>query len=288
MLRSAPQTPFVFSLVSITLVLFFLGFFGLLALSGQFVIDRTKEDLELKALLASGVTVDQGRRLADALRESPFVKAIRYRSREDILAEFSDLGPEFKNAMKGYNPFLASINIQLEAGYINADSVRALSAQLLTHPEIAEVDYPITLVETVNTRSGWILRGSIAIALLLALLAYLMILNTVKLAIFSRRLIIRSMQLIGATSAYIRWPFVRIGLVQGSLGGLIASGLLFGILVVLQLQFDALGVDLSPLSRGLPTLVLFSGLVLFGATLGYLSSRIALGRYLHKSLDEIA
>lgn len=288
MLRAAPQSPYVFSLVSITLVLFFLGFFGLLALTGQFVIDRTKEDLELKALLSTGVTVDQGRRLTEALRESPYVKAIRYRSREDILAEFDDLGGDFKDAIKGHNPFLASINIQLEAAYINADSIRALSAQLLTHPEISEVDYPITLVETVNTRSGWLLRGSVAIAALLALLAYLMILNTVKLAIFSRRLVIRSMQLIGATAAYVRWPFVRIGLVQGTLGGLIASGLLFGILFVLQLQFDALGVDLTALSQGPATLTLFGGLVLLGASLGYLSSRIALSRYVNKSLDEIA
>jgi cell division transport system permease protein len=287
-MSSQPQTPYVFSLVSITLVLFFLGFFGLLALSGKYVIDRTKEDLELKALLTEGTQPDQAARLLDALRERPYIKTIRYRSREDIFGEFAQLGGDFKEAMQGYNPFLSSINIQLNAEYIQGDSIRAISRELLTHREVSEVDYPISLIETVNYRSGWILQASAGVAVLLGLLAYLMILNTVKLAIFSRRLIIRSMQLIGATAAYVRWPFVRIGLIQGSLGGAFAAALLCAILLALQAQFDTVGIDIRALSQGTPTLILYGSLVLLGATLGYLSSRVALSRYLNKSLDEIA
>ncbi len=288
MAGSSPQTPFVFSLISITLVLFFLGFFGVLGLGARFFIDAQKERLELKALLQPGVTAEQARALVSRLRTDPYVRTIRYRSPQELMAEFAELDKEFNRGLEGVNPFLGSINVQLQPDYVNADSVRSLSQALLRHEIIREVDYPISLIETVNLRSGWLFRGSLAISLLLAALAYLMILNTVQLAIFSRRLSIRSMQLIGATASYVRRPFVQLGMVQGGLGGLIAAGLLFGLLLLLQLQLEGFDFDLRELTYGRPTMALFGGLIVLGAVLGYLSSRVALSRYLNKSLDEIA
>ncbi len=286
------RTTFIPSMVSIALVLFFFGMFALIPLGGKVLVDTAKEELVLKAMLAEGTTEQQARGIIGQVKGKPYVKAMVYRSRQDAMKEFKDLGDDFVKAMDGFNPFLSSVNIKLNAQYIQEDSIRAISTQLMQNAEVVEVDYPIRLIERVNDRIGLVMNLALPLGVILATIAFLLILNTVKLAIFSKRLTIRTMQLIGATNSFIRAPFIRIGILQGFLGGVLAVLLLGGLLVLTRFQMINLDEEfqygLDEVLYSTATQVLFISLIVFGALLGWVSSKVAVNRFLNKNLDQIA
>jgi cell division transport system permease protein len=284
------RTTVIPSLISISLVLFFLGLFAMIAVGGKLIVDKAKENLVLKAMLAEGTTNEQALRILRQLQNQPYVKQLGYLSRQDALKlQTKDLGDDFVKAMDGMNPFLSSINVRLNAEYIHSDSIRVITQQIMQNAEVQEVDYPIKLIEKVNDRIDLWMQISLAIGLVLLAVAFFLILNTVKLAIFSKRLMIRTMQLIGATNGFIRAPFIRIGILQGFFGGLIANALLLGLLFGLRYQLDVeeFQYAIDDLLTGRGMLVLYLSLIVLGVLLGWFSSNTAVNRFLNKNLDQI-
>jgi len=278
------RTPFFSSLVNITLVLYFLGLFAVVALTFDIVLDDAREVLEMKLLLKDEATEEAGRAIAETYQDAPFVKEIHYVSKAEALESF-EVGEEFAaEALGGINPLPASVNIRLEGEYINEDSILVLGELFVQHPEVQEVDYPINLIQKVDDNRIVIYQVGAVLALLLILIAFFLIVNTVRLAIYSRRLAIRTMQLIGATAGYITAPFLRIGLMQGLVGSVISVALIH--LTVFLVSENFLTLDTLLHSLGLKLLYAF--LIIFGGALGLFSSYMAVRRFLYKQLDQIA
>lgn len=284
MARSTATTPFTTSLVSISLVLFFLGLFATLAISMRSVLGYQKENLELVAVLVPGIAPERIEAVRKEVAQQPFVKSVRYVSAQEAYQTVVKEDPAFAQAMDSLNPFPASLNLHLRAEAITGPGVEAARAYLQQFPEITDINYPIEFIEKVDANSTLITQISLAIGLVLIGIAYLLILNTVRLAIYSRRFVIRTMQLVGATQGYIRRPFVRLGLLQGFIGGLVANVLLVG----LVLLFHYVVFPLEPLLQSTALQALYLALILFGTLLGWLSSKRAVNKFLDKTLDQLA
>jgi cell division transport system permease protein len=173
--------------------------------------------------------------------------------------------------------------IKLSPGYYVADSLEKVSADIEGIEGVFEVTYVEKLINTVLeniTRISLILLG---IAIMLVIVVVVLINNTIKLALFSQRFLIRSMQLVGATSSFIKRPFLGRAFMHGIFAGLIASALLYWLL---QLAYNNLP-ELQILANTELTLLLLGGIVVFGGLLGWLSTRGAMSRYLKLSLDEL-
>lgn len=264
------------------MILFFLGLFILFALAGKIVVDAARDDLEMKILLVNGAGKNEADEVIQKLKNKPFIKKIRYVSQSEALKELN-LGKEFLEANKNKAPFFSSVNIRLTKEYFSPDSLKKIETELESYKNVQDIDFPIRLIELINNRGWAFWQVAIILGIILSFGAYLLILNTVRLDIYSKRLTIRSMQLIGATRNYIRKPFVNLGVIQGAIGGLNAT-----LMIVLLLMFVSFSViDLDVIFKSKELYILFIFLIIFGSTLGYVSSHRAVDRYLDKHLDEI-
>jgi cell division transport system permease protein len=282
------RSPFGFSLFNISLVLFFLGIFFLLAFTFHSVVQRSKENLEMDIILEHQVSAEKGQALAQQMNQQYFTQSARYESKEEALENYADqTGDQFIKTMDGVNPMPASVKVKLAPAYRNPDSVQKISLNLLQvkRSMIHEVKYPINLVEKVDRNSKVITTIALILGVALTLITLLIIMNTVRLAIFSRRLLIRSMQLVGATAQFIRRPFLRIGFLQGLIAGVIASGLLAAFIYLVDRYsrvFDLQFLLFDPMIH-----VFLGALVIFGGVIGLLSSYLAVNRFLHRKLEDI-
>jgi cell division transport system permease protein len=274
-------TSYVTTVISITLVLFMLGLLGMLVLHARKLSDYVKENIGFSIMIREGAKESAVFQLKKKLDIEPFVKSTEYITREKAAQIFSrELGEDFVGFL-GFNPLLPSIDLRLKAGYANPDSIRKIETQLLSYDEVKEVDYHRPLVDQINrnvNKIGMVILGFSAILLLISVA---LINNTIRLSVYSKRFLLRSMQLVGATRRFITRPFLLRGFFQGFISGLAAIGLLM--LVV----FFAV--------REIPELVEIQDLYLFGAlfllvlVLGVLiswsSTYFAVRKYLRMKAD---
>jgi cell division transport system permease protein len=261
-----------------------LGLYALFLLAGRLLLESARENLEYRVLLYP--TVEEGaiQAMGTWLQSQSLVREVRYVSPEEALTTFTKTaGEDFMRAMEGINPFPPMYKVRLRGQYLSADNLKILSSRVLEWDIVKEIDYPLALLNILEERArliGWIGLG-VGVVLLIAV--YLLIFSTVRLAIFSRRLEIRTMELVGATAAYIERPFILIGLFQGLVGALLA---------VLFIHVGLIGLDRYVLP--LPQLLLdvrlgliYGGLVVIGAVMGLFASKMAIRRFLHQTLDKL-
>jgi cell division transport system permease protein len=277
-------TPNLFALINITLVLFFLGIFAMIALSFDLIIRTAKEQQEMKVILSDATTEAEARFLLDRLKNEPYAKEIRYVTKQGALKEFQYAGEDFLDAMDGINPLPASLNLRLKDDFQTSEEIMRISRDLLKNREVQEVDFPIKLIEQANENRTIIYQIAAVVGIVLVLIAYFLIHNTIRLSIYGRRLVIRSMQLIGATRGFIMRPYLGIGLAQGFFGGVLAVALIHGMLSYLSANY----LNLDILTESSTLLVLYASLITFGTLLGFFSSWMAVSRYLDKPLEQLA
>ncbi|MCS7085884.1 MAG: permease-like cell division protein FtsX [Bacteroidia bacterium] len=279
------RVPLLSTIANIALILFFVGLFAFAVLGGSIVARTAMEQLELKVVLADFVSEDEGRKLQKELSQKVYVRSARYISKNEARASFSAAGEDFLTESEMTVPLPATIHLSLKHMYIDQDSVERINKELLQNPQITEIYYPVKLIKQVDDNVDRLLPAVAGIGLALLAAAFFLILNTVRLAIHARRFAIRTMWLVGATPAYVRAPFLRLGTLQGLVGGTIASGLLILLISALE-KFT--GLDFSLVAFHPHSLALYALLALFGGVLGYLSSYVAVNKYLGKTLDQIA
>jgi cell division transport system permease protein len=284
-MRSKTRSTFFTSLFSISLVLFFLGICMIAALAGKLIVDTAKEELELKVLISDEAPPKRVLEIRSEIEDIPGIKSLRFLNKDQAGKEFiATTGDNFREALGNFNPFMASFNLRLHRDYVNRDSLKRFQKLILEYPEVAEVDYPIDLIAQVDENTNILAQIGLLIGVVVIIITYFLIYGTVKLSVHSKRLMIRTMQLIGATSDFIRRPFVQTGILQGFTGGIIASLLLLSGQVILVQQFHFL----QDLFLHYEFLSVYLFLILTGTLLGWISSRMAVNRFLHKRLDEIA
>ena len=273
------------SLMSITLVLFLLGVFALLMMHAQKLSNHLKENIGFEVVMNSNVKEANILKLQQELDSMPAVKSTEYISKEEAIHRLSeDLGEDFLQWLGNEeNPLLPSIDVRFNADWANNDSLNRIQAQLLQNNDIKEIYYQKSLVSLINQNVRRIGLALAVASLILLLIAITLIRNTIRLSIYSKRFLVRSMQLVGATASYIRRPFIKSGISQGFFGALLADVSLALLLYGLMQRLP----ELTLIQDYRIIICIFVGIIVLGILLGGLSTRIALRKYLHADIDRL-
>jgi len=277
------QGSYFTSIISISLVLFLLGLVGLLILNTRKLSDYVKENIGFSVILKDNVKEVDIIRLQKNLDATAYVKATEYITKDRAARELqAELGEDFVDFL-GYNPLLASIDVKLYADYANPDSIAVIENDLQTYPQVKEVFYQKSLVHLVNENVKRISFIILAFSGLLFIIAVALINNTIRLSVYSRRFIIRTMQLVGATRGFIRRPFLYKSTFHGVLGALIAIGLITGTLYYLENEFEEL-ISLQDIETlGL----LFLSVIVLGVMISWASTYFAVNKFLNIKTDDL-
>lgn len=279
--KSKPS--YIYSIVSITLVLFMLGLLSLFFLHTKALTNYFKENLEFTLLLKDNIEPAKVEALQNKLTQEAYVKSVRYTSKDEAAEQFTKEFDEDFIEILGANPLPASLNVFLNAPYANADSVSVVKSDLEDEAIIEEIVYQAGLVDTVNDNAQKISIGLMVLSLVFLFIAIALINNTIKLAMYSNRFLIKSMQMVGATRNLITRPFISRSLLNGFISGLIAIILLMALLYFAYSRIPELGQ--------LQNNVTFAGvciaLLLIGMGLSFFSTRQAVLKYLKMKLDEL-
>lgn len=273
------------SLMSIALVLFLLGVFALLMMHAQKLSSYLKENIGFEIVMNSNVSEENILKLQRELDAMPAVKKTEYITKEEAIRRLSeDLGEDFLQWLGNEeNPLLPSIDVRFNAAYANNDSLNFIQTRLLNNKDVKEIYYHKSLVNVINQNISRIGLALMIASVVLLIIAVTLIRNTIRLSIYSKRFLVRSMQLVGATPAYIRRPFIRSGITQGLFGALIAEAFLALLLYGLVQRLPELAfVQDYTIIGGI-----FAGIVLLGILLGGLSTRLALRKYLNADVDQL-
>ncbi len=273
-----------FSVVlSIGLVLFLLGVLGLLVLNTKKLADHFKEQITLSVFLkdnAKQVEIDQ---LQKSLVLAPYTKTATYVSKEEAAEQHSDdIGENFIDFL-GYNPLKNSIDVQLNADFVTTDQIASIAEEISSKGYVEEVSYdkPLIALLTDNVKkiSFWIL----IVSAIFTFIAVLLINSSIRLSIYSKRFIIKTMQMVGATKTFIRRPFLWTNIKLGMLGALLALLVLGGLLYYMDVNFPELNLfaDLWFLGG------LFLGVFILGVLISLLSTFFATQRFLNLRTDDL-
>ena len=276
---------YAMSLGSITLVLFLLGAFAIFMLHARKLSNHVKENLGFEIVMNSDVKEANILRLQKELDAMPAVKSTEYITKEEAIARLSeDLGEDFLQWLGNEeNPLLPSIDVRFHAAYANTDSIAVIEAMILENTDVKEVYYQKSLVDLINNNIRKIAIVLMVISLILLVIAIALIRNTIRLSIYSKRFLVRSMQLVGATESFIRRPFLKQGVSQGFFGGLLADLFLIIILYAVSKRVPDLALirDLYDISAVL------AGIVFLGMLIAWFSTRSALDKFLKADLDKL-
>lgn len=273
------------TVVSVTLVLLILGIIAIISVTAATETRRLRERIELSAVMADSVSDASAKQLASKLKAQPFAAKVGVVTKEQALKNWTAETGENLQELFGVNPLSPEITISLKADYTSPQRVSEVAKLLASEPGVETVAAPDTeMVSGMNRniRTLSIILGVIALVMLV--ISFVLINNTVHLTVYSRRFTIHTMQLVGATNGFIRKPFVLNNLSAGVLSGLVATLLLAGAVMA----SPWLGLENMESMLPWPTfLIIAGGLVVIGSLICTLSASIATTRYLHKDYDEL-
>ena len=273
------------SALSLMLVMFVLGLLGLVVLHSNRLSDFIKENIGFEIIMKDDVKAAEIIKLQKTLDLLPSVKSTEYITKEEATHRLiTDLGEDFvKWVGEENNPLLPSIDVRFRAAWANNDSMASIEKMLLTDSNVKEVYYQKSLVHSINSNIG---RISVVLSIftaLLLLIAIALINNTIRLSVYSKRFIIRSMQLVGATESFIRTPFVIKSIFHGIIGAFIAE-------LLLTLVLLAAGENIPDLLvlKDLNLILQLYGVILFiSITISAVSTYFAIEKYLRSKTDDL-
>ncbi len=277
------RSSFISSIISTTLVLYALGMLLLLLVNVQRVSQFVKETLSFSVILVEDVRPVDAEFLRKTLDARSYVKETKYISKEKAAAELSEaLGTDFLDLLQ-YNPLKPSIELRLKAAWANNDSIRKIGRSLLDAPQVADIHYEPSMVSLVNANVQRISLLILGFSLLMSFIALVLINNTIRISIYAHRFIIRTMQLVGATSAFIQRPFLLRAARHGLYSSLLAIGLILETVWVLQQEFYSL-VNVHQYAI-LGLVGVFT--VIIGVFINVVTTYFAVNKYLHLSTDSL-
>ncbi|NJN28455.1 MAG: ABC transporter permease [Cyclobacteriaceae bacterium] len=281
--------PYVSVVFSITLALFVIGLFGLLILHSNRLKEAIRDNITIQIYLDKFVTENDKIRINKLLTQKKYVarqddKAmIDYISKEDAAKIFIENSGEDFVEFLGENPLRDAFTIKIAPAYQDMDSLQNIQQELSKVDAVFEVEFVQNLVQSINKNLAKISLVLIGFASILLITIVVLINNTIKLALFSQRFLIRSMQLVGAKSGFIISPFVKKAGMHGLVAGLIASALLFSLMT----YANRVIVELKNLQSTNELLILFGLILSLGMIIGMISTYNAVKKYLKMSLDEL-
>ena len=278
------RASYVTSVISISLVLFMLGLLGLIVIYGQKLSVNVRENLTVSVMLNENVPDSSIAEFRSNLIRSGYVKSTKYISREQAAKELSsELGEDFVQFL-GYNPLSASIDMQMVSEYANNDSIAMIQKKLLADNTIVkDVVYQKSLIDEVNANIQRISLILLGFSIILLVVSILLISNTIRLSIYSRRFLIRSMQLVGATESFIRRPFIKRSMLHGIIAAFVAIFMLTLLIVFMANKFS----EINALHDEMLYAVLFLSLLLIGIIISGAATIISVNKFLKMRLDKL-
>ncbi|RZK22422.1 MAG: ABC transporter permease [Hymenobacter sp.] len=281
--------PTLLVVFSITLALVVIGLFGLLLLHAHKLSERVRENLEVQVYLERNLPETELLRLQQDLEHQPYVAVkdgkpqIRFVSKEEGARQLLESTGEDFRVFLDDNPLRDAYALKIRPEYTDTTRLRLLSRSLSSQRGVFEIQYPKSLFDSINQNLTKVSLLLVSFAAVLVLVVVILINNTIKLALFSQRFLIRSMQLVGATRFFIQQPFLRRATWQG-----FASGTLAALVLVALLQYAYLEVEQLKLLRDDRLIgLLLLAVVGLGTIIGFLSSYRAVNKYIGVSLDEL-
>lgn len=271
------------SILGVTLVLFLLGIIGWLVINANKLGDYFKENVEVRAYLRGDLNRKDSAALMQYISEKPYVKSIQYVSKEEGKKQYMEEENEDWSRVLNENPLPNAIYFHIKRQYVQLDSLAAIRKDIEGQTYVSDVKYPEALVGKLNKNIRVVSIVLLTIVLLISLVVIILIDNTIRLAMFSNRFLIKTMQMVGATRGFIARPLNTRAVVNGALSGVIASGALYFLIVVAEGSVGWLRV----IHDAKLLLLLFFLLILLGIGITLYSTHRSVVKYLKMRLDDL-
>lgn len=279
--RSTPS--YFMAIVGVSLVLFLLGMLGWIVINANRLGENFRENVEVQVYVRENISPKDSATLVQYVAAQPYVKSWKYLTKDDAKKQFLSDGNSDFSTVLDRNPLPASVNFRIRSEYANPDSLNKIKADLSQNIAVSEVQYNQKLVSNLNDmirRISFILLG---VAVVISILVIILIDNTIRLAMFSNRFLIKTMQMVGATRWFIAKPMDIRALVNGAISGLLAIGGILGVIFVSEKYLPEIRAlrDYTLLS------VLFVVIVLLGICISFISTHRSVVKYLKMKLDDL-
>ncbi len=271
------------SILGVTLVLFFLGIVGWLIINANKLGDYFKENVEVRVHLVGNTTAKDSAALMQYIAAKPYVKKYEYITKEAAKQKYLDEGNEDWSNVLDQNPLPNSINFNLKQEYLNLDTLQTIETDLRQNTNVADVQYPRELVTNLNKNIQRISIILLTIAILLAIVVIILIDNTIRLAMFSNRFLIKTMQMVGATRGFIAKPLNIRAIINGAISAAIAIVLVYGAVLLVENYYEGF----RALRDNNMFLLLFLLLLIIGIGITLFSTYRSVRKYLRMKLDEL-
>ena len=269
--------------ISLSLVLFVVGLIGLLLINAQRLSDYIKENIGFTIMLKDSAAEIETIKLQKQLSAANFTKSIKFITKEQAAEDLTiDLGEDFVSFL-GYSPLLSSIDVKLNAQYANTDSLEKITHQITENPIVFDTYYQKNLVKKLNNNINRLSLFLFVFCILLFFIAFVLINNTIRLSVYAKRFLIRTMRLVGATNSFIQKPFLIKGLYQGLYSSIFAIFMLIGSINLIQSDTSTI-LNINDLKIiGFVFIIIF----LSGMTLSLFSTFFAVRKYIRLNENEL-
>ncbi|TGY05217.1 ABC transporter permease [Muribaculum sp. NM65_B17] len=269
--------------ISVALVLLLIGIIAMLGIAAHSITRNIKENIGFDIVLTDTATDAEVNQLKSKWTASPYTASVRYYSKEDALMNWEEETGENLMDVLGINPFSGELEVKVKADYASSDSINKIITPLKSLPYVHEVNVHTELVDSINRNINSVSLILIIITCALLFISFALINNTVRLTVYSRRFIIHTMKLVGATGSFIRRPFINANVVSGIVSALIASAILAGTLYYLQ------GID-SGIASAITwpqAACVFAGILIIGIIICAVAALFATNKYLRLDYDDM-
>jgi cell division transport system permease protein len=271
------------SILGVTLVLFLLGIIGWSVINAKKIASYLKENVEISAELRGNLVAADSAALMQYISSKPYIRNIEFVTKEEAKKRFISDGNEGWDNVLDDNPLYNSINFRVKQEYMNSDSLTAIQADLAQQTYVAGVSYPKVLVDKMDKNINRISIIILIIAVVLSVVVIFLIDNTIRLAMFSNRFLIKTMQMVGATRWFIARPMNIRAIINGAISGIIATTLVF---VLIMLAENVLP-EMKAIHDTTMLILLFSGMIILGIFITLFSTHRSVLKYLKMKLDDL-
>lgn len=271
------------SVISISLVLFLLGLICLMGLLGNKLSVYVKENMSFSIVLKDNQKEAEITKMQKSLDTLPFIKSTEYISKEQAAKELEEELGENPETFLGFNPLQASIEVRLHSEYANPDSLRGIEKKIKAYTSVSELLYRKDMMEMVHGNMQRLSLILLTLAAVLMIISFVLISNTIRLLIYSKRFLIHTMKLVGATSGFIRGPFIKYNVVSGIFASILAICMLTGALYYLQNELK----DFIQIVDMQTLLLVYAAVFALGIVLSVIATVLSVNKYLRMGIDKL-
>ncbi|MES2628570.1 MAG: ABC transporter permease [Bacteroidota bacterium] len=283
MTRRSVRSSSVSTVIGISLVLFMLGTLGLILLNAKKVSEYVRENIQFQVFLKDSVSDSEALMFKAELESKNFVRKVDFITKEQAAQHLQDdLGEDFISFL-GYNPLQSSLDVFPKADFATPADMEKAARNLRNHPLVNEVQFSQDLISKISENTRIIAIVMLGFSALLLLISIALINNTIRLAIYSKRFLIKTMQLVGATPSFVRRPFLIRGTLQGLYAAFIAMALICALIYGISQQLP----DVFRVQDTVLYAEVFGGVALMGIIIAWISTFMAVRKYVRLRSDEV-